>query len=291
MRIYREHTFPVLRRARGLPALVVLLLAGLAAQDPGFAAAQSPSAQGGAAAAVDDSADLQTKLAAIETAAESRDRQTLRSHLRDLDGAVQQAAFDALAGLDATAAIKELLLLIRDTSNLTRAQALCIFDQSALVDGDTATGVLRSLLADPDAPVSDYAREALAQRAPADSGGIESEDSQLRLAAATAAASRGGQKALGNYLDDTDAAVQVAAFDALAGLDPHAAISQLLAIFRDANNPARWQTLWLLDQSPLVDEKTALAVLHRAASDADPLVAEYATQALARRQQDAAGSD
>ena len=109
------------------------------------------------------------------------------------------------------------------------------------------------------------------------------DDQDVKLAGIDSAVRSGNLEALRQYLQDTDAAVQAEAFEALAARDANLAIQSLLAIIRDPNQLTRVQALQLLDTSPQVDEQTALAALRVALVDPDPLLREYAAEALAAR--------
>jgi hypothetical protein len=109
------------------------------------------------------------------------------------------------------------------------------------------------------------------------------EDQQTKLAGIDEAARAGNLEALRQYLQDTDAAVQAAAFEALLAKDEHSAIRDLLAIVRDTKQLTRLQALQLLDSSPQVDEQTVRATLRNALVDPDPLLSQYALVALAVR--------
>jgi HEAT repeat protein len=115
-------------------------------------------------------------------------------------------------------------------------------------------------------------------------------DEQTKLTGIDEAARAGNQGALRQYLQDTDAAVQAAAFDALAAKNQHSAVQDLLAIIRDTKQLARVQALQLLDTSPQVDEQTVLAALRNALVDPDPLLSQYALEALAARDASTASS-
>jgi hypothetical protein len=107
------------------------------------------------------------------------------------------------------------------------------------------------------------------------------DDSEAKLAGIDAAAKAGNVKALRRYLEDTDASVQGAAFEALLANDEQSAIQDLLAIVRDPRQLSRGQALQLLDGSPRVDDQTARTALRNALLDPDHLLQEYARAALA----------
>src|SRR5262245_37805097 len=84
-----------------------------------------------ARAAPDDVADAeelavaqQTKLAAVSTSGVVGDAETLRSFLRDRDPIVGAAAFYALNARGKLAAVQALLVVINDTTEPVRLQAL-----------------------------------------------------------------------------------------------------------------------------------------------------------------------
>jgi HEAT repeat protein len=228
------------------------------------------------------------KLAAVSAAAKRREREALRRYLRDEDAAVQAAAFTALAAENAPAAIQELLAILKDPDHPTRWQALWLLDQSLQADQQVVRAALRGAAQDADPLVSDYALQALAARQDGNAfsgnrGSPEADSQSTKLAATSRAASGGDHQALRGYLQDIDAAVQGAAFDALVEQDADSAIGELLATIRDATNPVRWQSLQLLDQSLVGDEATARTALIDALNDVDPLARDYALLALARR--------
>jgi hypothetical protein len=110
------------------------------------------------------------------------------------------------------------------------------------------------------------------------------DDSQTeRLAAVEAAAAIQDREALGKYMQDANAAVQAAAFDALAAHDNPAAVENLLAEINDPSQPLRLQALQLLTQLPQADEQTVMSTLIDALNGADPSFSAYAAQALAQR--------
>lgn len=111
--------------------------------------------------------------------------------------------------------------------------------------------------------------------------GPAAEDADVGLAGVDRAVQSRDSAALRRYLSDTDAAVQAAAFEQLAADDERSAIRDLSAIIRDRSEPARGQALQLLVNSPEVDEATARAALRSALADPDPLMSEFAADALA----------
>ncbi len=280
-----------------LPALFVCFALGFLYLQCGFALQGGPPGQGNpqdvaVVSSPRDSINLpegeEEKLADIELAAERGDRQALRTHLQDVDAAVQAAAFNALSASDTPSAVQDLLAIIRDQSNPTRWQALWLLDQSWQVDQQIVMQTFRVAARDSDPLVSDYALQALAARQdpdalPGNIGSPETESQATKLAATQTAASGGDSQTLRQYLRDTDAAVQTAAFDALAAQDTNAAVQDLLADIKDSSMPAREQSLQLLDLSPQVDQATVISALIDALGDSDSSVGNYALQALARR--------
>jgi len=110
------------------------------------------------------------------------------------------------------------------------------------------------------------------------------DDSQTeRLAAVEAAAAIQDREALGKYMQDANAAVQAAAFDALAVHDNPVAVENLLAEINDPSQPLRLQALQLLTQLPQADEQTVMSTLIDALNGADSSFSAYAAQALAQR--------
>jgi HEAT repeats len=114
--------------------------------------------------------------------------------------------------------------------------------------------------------------------------GPQLDDSQAeKLAVVEAAAASQDREALGKYMQEANAAVQAAAFDALAAHDNPGAIENLLAEINDPSQPVRLQALQLLTQSPQADEQTVMTTLIDALNGADPSFSAYAAQALAQR--------
>jgi hypothetical protein len=109
-------------------------------------------------------------------------------------------------------------------------------------------------------------------------------DSQTKkLAAVEAAASSEDREALSKYMQDPNAAVQAAAFDALAANDNPAAVANFLSQINDPSQPGRLQALQLLSQSPQADEQTVLTTLIDALNGTDTSLSAHAAQALAER--------
>jgi HEAT repeat protein len=109
------------------------------------------------------------------------------------------------------------------------------------------------------------------------------ETAKATMTAVEEAAARGDRLALRRHMDDGDAAVQAAAFEALSAEDAGSAVEALIEIVKAGRQPTRWQALRLLDQSPQADQREVEEVLRDAQADADPLVSEYARGALAAR--------
>jgi hypothetical protein len=110
-------------------------------------------------------------------------------------------------------------------------------------------------------------------------GGSQTEN----LAAVESAAASQDREALGTYMQHTNAAVQAAAFDALAANDNTAAVENLLAQIKDPSQPSRQQALQLLGQSPQVSEQIVMTTLIDALNGADPSFSASAAHALAER--------
>lgn len=106
----------------------------------------------------------ETKLAAVEDAAQDGNWEALRTFVRDADSAVQRAAFEALSARDEAAALEDLLTIIHDTSDPTRLQTLELLNSAPQIDDQTARSALRSVISDPDPLVREYATAALAVR-------------------------------------------------------------------------------------------------------------------------------
>ena len=98
-----------------------------------------------------------------------------------------------------------------------------------------------------------------------------------------AAAASGDREALTKYMQDADAAVQAAAFDALAAHDHPAALESLVAEIKDVSQPFGLQALQLLTRSPQADEQLVMTTLVDALNGADASFTAYAAKALAER--------
>jgi Spy/CpxP family protein refolding chaperone len=109
--------------------------------------------------------DSQTeKLAAIESAAATQDREALGTYMQHDNVAVQAAAFDALAANDNTAAVESLLAEIKDPSQPVRLQALQLLGQSPQVSEEIVMTTLIDALNGADPSFSASAAHALAER-------------------------------------------------------------------------------------------------------------------------------
>jgi HEAT repeat protein len=106
---------------------------------------------------------------------------------------------------------------------------------------------------------------------------------RVELAAIQAAAASEDREALTKYMQDANAAVQAAAFDALAAQDNPAAVENLAAEIKDDSQPVRLQALQLLTESPQADEQIVMTVLIDALNGADASFSGYAAKALAER--------
>jgi Spy/CpxP family protein refolding chaperone len=103
------------------------------------------------------------------------------------------------------------------------------------------------------------------------------------LAAIESAATNQDREALGTYMQHGNAAMQAAAFDALAANDNAAAVENLLAEIKDPSQPVRLQALELLGQSPQVAEPIVMTTLIDALNGDDPSFSASAAHALAER--------
>jgi len=123
--------------------------------------------------------DQETKLARIESAANSGSVERLRGYLHDTDASVQASAFYAWFANDDAGAIRQLFSIIGDRAQVTRLQALELLNNSAQVDDQIVRAALRSVAADPDPLLQQYARTSLAVRdataSSQDSGGPSSQ--------------------------------------------------------------------------------------------------------------------
>jgi Spy/CpxP family protein refolding chaperone len=104
------------------------------------------------------------KLAAVEAAATSQDREALGKYMHDADAAVQAAAFDSLAAHDNPVAVENLLAEINDLGQPVRLQALQLLTQSPQADEQTVITTLIDALNGADPSFSAYAAQALAER-------------------------------------------------------------------------------------------------------------------------------
>ena len=167
-------------------------------------------------------------------------------------------------------------------------------DQPAETEQQSVLAATPDELKNPDPSASPDAVQSPAQTADAAGLGTLSEslpgigpqldDSQTeKLAAVEAAAAIQDREALGKYMQDANAAVQAAAFDALAAHDNPVAVENLLAEINDPSQSVRLQALQLLTQLPQADEQTVMTTLIDALNGADPAFSAYAAQALAQR--------
>jgi hypothetical protein len=113
-------------------------------------------------------------------------------------------------------------------------------------------------------------------------GAAPAQDSNpAALADVADAAANQDRAALAQYMRDNDAAVQSAAFDAFSALDNSAAVQTLLGIIDDSSRPNQLQALALLSQSPQIDSQTVMTTLTNALNGGNPILSNYAAQALA----------
>jgi HEAT repeat protein len=113
-------------------------------------------------------------------------------------------------------------------------------------------------------------------------GADPSEDSNSAVLADVAnAAANQDQTALAQYMRSTDSAVESAAFDAFSALDNSAAVQTLLGMIGDSSQPNQLQALELLSQSPQIDSQTVMTTLTNALNGGNPILSNYAAQALA----------
>jgi hypothetical protein len=107
------------------------------------------------------------------------------------------------------------------------------------------------------------------------------DDDSAALALVAAAATNQDRTALEQYMQNTNAAVQAAAFNAFASLDNSAAVQDLLGMINDGSQPNQLQSLQLLSQSPQIDEQIVTSTLINALNGPDPTLSSNAAQALA----------
>jgi len=181
----------------------------------------------------------------------------------------------------------------KDRAAVTQAQQQPAH-QLAETDQQSLSATAPSELADPDNSAD--AGEAQPATQNADAVGLEASSEDLpgtdpqladtqtkKLAAVEAAASSEDREALSKYMQDPNAAVQAAAFDALAANDNPAAVANFLSQINDLSQPGRLQALQLLSQSPQADEQTVLTTLIDALNGTDTSLSAHAAQALAER--------
>jgi hypothetical protein len=181
-----------------------------------------------------------------------------------------------------------------DREVVKQAQQEQLAYQSAETDQQGLMPAAPAELKDPDPSASAGAVQPLTQNADAvgleaSSEGLPGTDPPLdpsqteKLAAIEPAATSQDREALGKYMQDANAAVQAAAFDALSAHDNPAAVENLLAEIKDVSQPVRLQALQLLSQSPQADEQIVMTTLIDALNGVDPSFSAYAAQALAQR--------
>jgi len=181
-----------------------------------------------------------------------------------------------------------------DRQRVKQAQQQQLANQSVQTDQQTSPPAAPGDLKDTDSSASADAAQPPTQNAGA--VGLEPlseslpgtspllDDSQtVKLAAVETAAASHDREALGEYIQDANAAVQAAAFDALAAHDNPAAVENLLAEINDPSQPVRLQALQVLSQSPQADEQTVMTTLIDALNGADSSFSAYAAKALAQR--------
>jgi Spy/CpxP family protein refolding chaperone len=181
-----------------------------------------------------------------------------------------------------------------DRGAVKQAQQQQLANQAVETDQQSLMAAAPGELKDPDPSASAGAVQPPTQNADgvvveASSEGLSGTDAQLdasqteKLAAIEAVATSQDRKALGKYMQDANATVQAAAFDALAAFDNLAAVENLVAEINDVSQPVRLQALQLLTESPQAEEQTVMTTLIDALNDADPSFSAYAAQALAER--------
>ena len=283
------------RRSRNSTLLVYIVL-GLANSLSGFGSQNG--AQGSAAtpspSATQSGSDPQAiALAAVQKAAAIGDQSLLRSFLRDTDPTVQTAAFDALATQDSTAAVGDLLEVLRDLSAPNRSQTLQLLDHSPQAEEQTVRAALRDATNDPGASFGQYAAQALARREhpgeTASSGeGLQGNDlpfdadSQPRNEAPL---SPDGKDTLQTSPQDGSSSSSQDDSMVNPGPESSASLVDLSAQFHDTSLPAssRLKALERLDQFNPADEMSVTPILGDALSDEVSSLRAYAVQALAKR--------
>jgi len=181
-----------------------------------------------------------------------------------------------------------------DRQAVGQAQQQQIVSQPVETDQQSSPAAAPGELKNPDSSASSDAVQLPAPNA--DAAGLEAlseslpgtgpqlDDSQTeKLAAVEAAAAIQDREGLGKYMQDANAAVEAAAFDALAAHDNPAAVENLLAEINDPSQAVRLQALQLLTQSPQADEQTVMSTLIDALNGTDSSFSAYAAQALAQR--------
>lgn len=201
-------------------------------------------------------------------------RAALRSALSDLDPLLRQYANEALALRDAKG---------EKPGNTPPNQGGGPQGAFASSGAPANTAGSQGAFASSGAPAYTAGAQPSVPTAVAGSFDPVLEETETKLAGITEAASAGNLKALRRYLEDTDAAVQSAAFDAFSAKDEQSAIRDLLAIIRDTTQLSRGQALQLLANAPQVDDQTVRAALRNALVDLDPQIRQYAIEARAVR--------
>lgn len=111
------------------------------------------------------SSDATTQqLARTRLAALGHDQSNLRELMRNGDGVVQSAAFEALAASDANIAFGDLIAEFQDTTSLHRQQTLELLVRTPFVDRQLLGGVLQQASSDQDPLIKDFAVRALNQK-------------------------------------------------------------------------------------------------------------------------------
>jgi hypothetical protein len=278
---------------RRFSALTAFLAAVLA--NPALAfQQQQPFSDTSSAPAIAFDGDM-GKFTAVEQAANHGDVFALYDLLQQGEPDSRAAAFRALAASDLQVATTTLLKAVTDATAPNRLQSLQLLAEFPQVDESTMLSTLSSLLDDSDALMKSCAMHILATRNDPESTGLlnhalsatdastQGAEEPRNLASIKLANGINDAERIRPYLQDTNAAVQAAAFQALASQDSVSAVNSLLSVFRDTGSPSRVQALQLLAQSPLVSESDLLQSLQEAAKDSDPSVQSYAVSEIARR--------
>src|SRR5260370_39092709 len=183
------------------------------------------------------------KLAAIEAAATSQDREALGKYMKDANATVQAAAFDALAAFDNLAAVENLMAEINDVSQPVRLQALQLLTESPHLDEQTVMTTLIDALNGADPSFSAYAAHALAERGTPEATNalsemLNSSDPSTRLMILQSVAeTEAGLALLRAALSDSNETVR------------EAGLALLRAALSDSNETVRSAAAALLQQS------------------------------------------